>query len=97
MSAIIHTPSTLPKCPNHGETLEGFPFPMTSKGTAKCPVSGVDFDYEAEVDQIKNVVDKDGNVTKGSKWHLEGHEKIVQEVQAEHGGEIEDLLAKKTT
>ncbi len=45
---------------------------MTTKGTAKCPVSGADFDYEAEVDEMKNVMDKDGNVTKGSKWQLHG-------------------------
>lgn len=74
MTPIKTMPSTLPKCPNHGVTLEGFPFPMTSKGTAKCPVSGADFDYEAEVDETKVTVDKNGEVTKESKWHLDGND-----------------------
>lgn len=70
----MNQPSTLPKCPNHGETLEGFPFPMPSKGTAKCPVLGVDFDYEAEVDEDKLTTDKDGFVTKSSKWKVDGND-----------------------
>lgn len=74
MSEIKHMPSTLPKCPNHGVTLEGFPFPMTTKGTAKCPVSGADFDYQAEVDEDKVQQDKDGNITKGSKWKTDGND-----------------------
>lgn len=68
------TPTTKPVCPNHGEPLEGLPFPMPSKGTGKCPVSGVDFDYEVELDENQVVKDKFGNLTKVPTWEVRGEE-----------------------
>lgn len=47
---------------------------MPSKGTGKCPVSGVDFDYEVELDEAQMVKDKDGNTTKAIKWNVQGDE-----------------------
>jgi hypothetical protein len=61
-----------PKCPNHGCPLDGMGFPMKSKGLGICPVSGSTFAYEAEVDEMKNIVDKNGNVTKGQIWKIDG-------------------------
>jgi hypothetical protein len=61
-------------CPNHGEPLEGLPFPLTSKGTGMCPVSGCSFDYSVELDEESNVVDKFGNVSKAKKFKLEGND-----------------------
>lgn len=71
---------TRPKCPNHGEYLEGLPFPMKEKGSGMCPVSGAMFAYEMELDTTEagqtTTKDKDGNVKKvpGEKWILEGDE-----------------------
>ena len=68
------TPTYKPKCPNHGEPLEGCGFPMPSKGTGKCPVSGADFDFEVEVDEEVMVKDKFGNTQKQVNWKLTGDE-----------------------
>lgn len=73
-------PRGRPCCPNHGEPLEGIGFPMPSKGTGICPVSGVPFDYEIEVDpnEANQVVEKDaqGNLKKvpGMVWKVSGDE-----------------------
>ena len=68
----MQTPSFGPKCPNHGVFLEGCGFPLPAKGTGKCPVSGADFDFEAEIDEAKTTLDKNGNVTKSVGWRLTG-------------------------
>lgn len=63
-----------PKCPNHGCPLEDMGFPRKTKGVATCPVSGAQFAYEADVDETKNTVDKNGNVTKGQIWKIDGRD-----------------------
>ena len=68
------TSSYLPQCPNHAEPLEGIPFPIPQKGTGMCPVSGCSFDYEVELDQAVNVVDKNGTLTKKVGWQVNGEE-----------------------
>lgn len=70
----MNKPTFGPKCPNHGEYLEGIGFPMPEQGVGICPVSGAPFEFSIEVDQDITVVDKDGNVTKQTKWHLDGSE-----------------------
>jgi hypothetical protein len=67
-------PSFTPKCPNHNVALEGCGFPLPSKGVGKCPISGADFEFEAEVQADKMVVDKDGNMSKSTGWKVEGDE-----------------------
>lgn len=66
-----------PKCPNHGAYLEGLGFPMKSKGTGMCPISGASFEYEVDLDEAtyKEVLDKNGNITKVPQWKLTGEEK----------------------
>lgn len=66
--------SYAPKCPNHGCPLDGIGFPMPSKGTGICPVSGCPFDFEAEVDQETVSKDKNGNIIKTLGWKVEGNE-----------------------
>ncbi len=61
-------------CPNHGEVLEGLPFPMPKKGVGICPVSKVPFAYEVEVDENVMTQDKFGNITKGTKFNVTGEE-----------------------
>lgn len=61
-------------CPNHGEPLEGLPFPVPKKGTGICPVSGVSFDYEAEGDDSRMTTDKFGNPSKVFDWKVTGEE-----------------------
>ena len=68
----MKTPTYSPKCPNHFEPLEGCGFPLPSKGTGMCPVSGASFDFEAEVDEAKVALDKFGNKTKAVGWKLSG-------------------------
>lgn len=74
----LRKPKYRPCCPNHGEPLEGLPFPMPNKGIGKCPVSGVDFEFELEIDEDeeKEVVDKFGNKSKvkSTKWNVTGDE-----------------------
>lgn len=70
----VNTPTFSPKCPNHGCPLDGCGFPLPAKGHGICPVSGARFDFEVEVDEVKTVKDKDGNLKKGSKWKLTGNE-----------------------
>jgi len=72
----MNTPTTGPKCPNHGATLEGIPFPMPSKGKGICPISGVPFDYEVDSTELSEAVDKDGNKTTSKQWKLTGEENI---------------------
>lgn len=67
-------PSYKPVCPNHNEPLEACGFPLPAKGTGKCPVSGADFDFEAEVDNDKITLDKFGNAQKTVGWRVEGDE-----------------------
>ncbi len=66
------TPSWKPCCPNHGEPLEGCGFPLPSKGTGKCPVSGYDFNFEADTSSTKMTVDKFGKPMKVTGWKIEG-------------------------
>lgn len=69
------TPSGRATCPNHGCELEGIPFPIPEKGTARCPVSTAMFEYEAKVDPQIKVQLKDGTITKKSFWEVKGEEK----------------------
>lgn len=72
----MNTPSFKPKCPNHGEILEGCGFPLPKKGTGICPVSGAPFDFEVEVDEApdKMVKDKDGKLVKVVGWKVKGND-----------------------
>jgi hypothetical protein len=63
-----------PKCPNHGCPLDGIGFPMPSKGTGICPVSGAPFDFEVEVDETTVRKDKDGNQVKDVGWNINGND-----------------------
>lgn len=63
-----------PCCPNHGEPLEGLPFPLTKKGTGMCPVSGCHFDYVMELDETDMVKNKFGVMEKKKKWNVTGDE-----------------------
>lgn len=63
-----------PLCPNHSEPLEGCGFPLPSKGIGKCPISGVDFEFEVELDDTKQVVDKFGNIKKDKSYKVTGDE-----------------------
>lgn len=55
----------LPRCPNHGEELlldsvqKG-----QRKGASACPVSGVLFEWEQDIQNTANSIDKYGNPTK---------------------------------
>lgn len=69
-----NTPSFTPICPNHFAPLEGCGFPLPSKGTGVCPVSGASFDFEVEVDEEKEVVDVHGNISKKVNWKVQGNE-----------------------
>lgn len=71
---ILTKPGYAPKCPNHACALEGLGFPMPAKGTGTCPVSGAEFEFEAEIDEEKMVKDKAGNLTKASKWKITGND-----------------------
>lgn len=71
----LKTPSFRPCCPNHGEPLVDIPFPMPAKGIGICPVSGFSFEYEVELDEDKIIKDKDGNLSKATKWKVDGQEK----------------------
>lgn len=70
----MNKPSRGPKCPNHGEYLEGIGFPMPQKGSGICPVSGARFEFEIEVDEEKVVLDKYGNLSKSMDWKVDGKE-----------------------
>lgn len=67
-------PSFTPKCPNHGEPLEGCGFPLPSKGTGICPVSNCPFDFEVELDEEKMVLDKFGKLTPTVGWKISGND-----------------------
>lgn len=66
-------PSYKPKCPNHGCPL-AVQFPMPKKGSAPCEVSGQLFEYEVEIDEAKNVLSKDGTVSKQIGWKVTGED-----------------------
>ncbi len=68
-------PSYTPVCPNHGAKLEGCGFPLPEKGVGICPISGADFEFEAEVDKKKMVKDKFGAMKPTLDWKLTGEEK----------------------
>lgn len=70
----MNNPTFGPRCPNHGEFLEGIGFPIPKKGTGICPVSGCPFDFVIEVDENVMVQDKFGNVTKQTKWQVDGED-----------------------
>lgn len=67
-----------PKCPNHGCPLKDLGFPPKRVGTGVCPVSGVSFDYEQEIDEQKQdqeiALDKDGNKIKVHTYIIEGND-----------------------
>lgn len=67
-------PTYGPRCPNHGEFLEGIGFPMPKKGTGICPVSKCPFDFEIETDEATMVVDKNGEMQKKVGWSVNGEE-----------------------
>ena len=67
-------PGYAPQCPNHRCALEGLPFPLPTKGIGKCPISGADFEFEADVDESKVITDKFGNITKAVGWRISGGE-----------------------
>lgn len=69
------TTTSGPKCPNHLEPLKNIPFPIPQKGTGICPVSKCSFDYEIELDQQVNKLDKFGNLIKSYHWNTSGDEK----------------------
>lgn len=62
----------MPKCPNHQVDLTQCGFPIPPKGQGVCPVSGASFSFEVEIDETKMQVDKEGNVTKGTKFKITG-------------------------
>lgn len=70
----MQKPSFKPCCPNHGEPLEGIPFPMPSKGVGICPVSGCPFEFEVETDETKIIIDKNGTPNKSVGWKVTGEE-----------------------
>ena len=70
----MSTPSFKPRCPNHGEPLEGCGFPLPKKGTGICPVSDCPFDFEVETDEETTVKDKFGNPRKSIDWKVSGDE-----------------------
>lgn len=70
----MNTPSFKPKCPNHGEPLEGCGFPLPQKGVGICPVSGYPFEFEVETDEETVQKDKFGNIVKKLDWKLTGEE-----------------------
>lgn len=67
----MNIPTTAPCCPNHGEPLEDVGFPIPRKGRGMCPVSGVRFDFEAELNQNATAKDKNGNLVKVATWNVE--------------------------
>lgn len=67
-------PTYKPKCPNHGEPLEGCGFPLPKKGVGTCPVSGCPFEFEIEVDDNQMVKDKNGNMVKAVGWKVSGND-----------------------
>ncbi len=71
---MTNKPSWKPVCPNHNEPLEGVGFPIPAQGVGKCPISGCDFEFAAEVDQDKITLDKFGKPQKTVGWRVEGEE-----------------------
>lgn len=63
-----------PKCPNHGEFLEGIPSPIPAKGEGICPISGVHFEFEAKPETEKQIKDHDGNITNTYEYDVTGDE-----------------------
>ena len=61
-------------CPNHKEELEGLPFPLPSKGVGKCPVSGVDFEFEAQPTSERIAYDVFGGVKKVYDYKITGND-----------------------
>lgn len=76
MPTILTTSSHEVKCPNHGCPLDGIGFPMPRKGIGMCPVSGAEFAFEVETDELKmkDGVDKFGNKTRIADWKVEGND-----------------------
>lgn len=63
-----------PTCPNHGCPLDGLPFPMPSKGSGICPVSGATFEFEVSVEEDVMAKDANGNLSKKRGWKVEGND-----------------------
>jgi len=77
MSEIRITPKTAPKCPNHGEVLEGVPRPLPQKGEGMCPVSGAHFTFEVDGSEeaMRPFKDTAGNITMVPGYKVMGDEK----------------------
>lgn len=67
-----------PQCPTHHVALTELGFPPKAKGTGVCPVSGVKFDYEMEIDEKGNEktykLDKNGNKVVEQTYVIEGED-----------------------
>lgn len=70
----MNNPTFVPKCPNHGEPLNGCGFPLPSHGVGICPVSNAPFEFQVEVDEETTVVDKAGRISKKVGWKVSGNE-----------------------
>lgn len=71
---MTNTPSYRPICPNHNCPLGFVPFPLPKKGEGRCPISGVIFTFEAEVNEQGMKLDKFGVPMKDIKWKVEGND-----------------------
>jgi hypothetical protein len=68
----IYTGSALSVVTNHGEPLNLDNVQLTQrKGVSPCPVSGVLFGWEQDVDSSVQTVDKFGNVTIEKSFNVE--------------------------
>lgn len=62
----------LPKCPNHGCSLEIPVQEQThSKGNSPCPVSGEMFAWEMKPESDKLILDKNGQMTRSKGYAVE--------------------------
>ena len=64
--------SRVPKCPNHGEPLEGYKLPIPDSGTGICPVSGVSFGFEASGGAVERTMSGELVPVKG--WKTNGND-----------------------
>ncbi len=77
MRPINTTPSHRPLCPNHGVPLDGIGFPIPAKGEGQCPVSGVMFAFEVDIQEGEQemIKDKSGNLKpKPGDWKVTGND-----------------------
>lgn len=62
------------KCPNHNEWLMGIESPVPKKGVGKCPVSGVDFEFEADPNEVEYARTASGDIIKQPKMKVTGND-----------------------